>query len=450
MNRRHFLATPALALAQGRVRPNFVFILADDLGYGDLGCYGQQTIATPHIDRLAAGGLRFTQAYAGSTVCAPSRCALYTGKHTGHCTVRGNKRPELGLLPEEECIGSVLRRAGYRTAMFGKWGLGGPGNGSTPARRGFDEFFGYFDQLHAHNFYPEHLWDNENEVLLTDNWFDARKQYAPDLITDRAIEFLRRRHESPFALFLTLTLPHANNERGRAQGNGMEVPAGSQYEKRNWPAPERGFAAMLERLDGYVGRIVAALQQPGLESNTLVLFSSDNGPHREGGHDPDFFKSSGPLRGIKRDLYEGGIRVPFIARWPGKVPEGRTTGAVIAFWDVLPTLAELAGAAVPRGIDGHSFAAALRGEPYSPAAPLYWEFHEGGFLQAVRAGEWKGVRKNLGPLELYNLSKDPGEGSNVAAAHAEVVRRIEGIMHAARTESPHFPISRRGSSNTPF
>jgi arylsulfatase A-like enzyme len=453
VNRREFLAAPLLAYVQGAPKgqkPNLVFILADDLGYGDLGCYGQQQIATPNIDRLAKEGLKFTQAYAGSTVCAPSRCALMTGLHTGHCTVRGNKRPELGLKQGEETVGSLLRRAGYQAVMFGKWGLGGPGNGSTPTRRGFDEFYGYFDQLHAHNFYPEHIWDNENEIFLTANWFDAREQYVPDLVTDRITGFLKRKHDKRFVLFATYTVPHANNERGRTKGSGMEVPPGSKYEGRDWPAPERGFAGMMERLDGYVGRILDALRESGLDDNTLVIFTSDNGPHREGGHDPNFFKSSGPLRGIKRDLYEGGIRVPFLARWPGKIKAAQTTDAVISFWDVLPTFAELAGTSVPKGIDGRSFAPLLSGRPIPAPSHLYWEFHEGGFFQAVRVGNWKGVRKDLGPVELYDLATDLGETKDVSANHPAAVKRIEGIMKAARTDSRDFPITKTGSSNTPF
>jgi arylsulfatase A-like enzyme len=446
---------PAFAAAQtaavsGR-KPNIVFILADDLGYGDLGCYGQEQIATPNLDRMAREGLKFTQAYAGSTVCAPSRCALMTGKHTGHATVRGNKKPEVGLHEGEETIASVLRKAGYRTAMFGKWGLGGPGTGSTPTRRGFDEFFGYFDQQHAHNFYPEHLWDNENEVFLTDNWFGARKQYAPDLTTERALRFLRRQGDKPFLLFVTYTVPHANNELGRATGNGMEVPAGSRYSGRDWPAAEKGFAGMMERLDGYAGQIFETLREQKLDDNTLVIFSSDNGPHREGGHDPDFFRSRGPLRGIKRDLYEGGIRVPLIARWPGTITPGRTTDAAIAFWDLLPTFAELAGVKTPPVVDGRSVASVFRGGSLPPTSGFYWEFHEGGFAQAARIGDWKAVRRDVGkPLELYDLASDIGEKHDVAAAHPDQVRQMEEFLQTARVDNPAFPVRRGGSSNTPF
>ena len=444
-------ATLAAQTSANRSKPNLVFILADDLGYGDLGCYGQKRLATPNIDRMAAEGLKFNQAYAGSTVCAPSRCVLMTGKHLGHATVRGNKRPELGLAEGEETVASLLRKSGYRTAMFGKWGLGGPGTGSTPTRRGFDEFFGYFDQLHAHNFYPEHLWDNENEVFLTDNWFSGRKKYAPDLAADRTIEFLRRKHDKPFVLFVTLTMPHANNELGHATGDGMEVPPGSKYLKESWPAPERGFAAMMERIDGYVGRILSTIRDTGLENNTLVMFSSDNGPHREGGHNPDFFGSRGPLRGIKRDLYEGGIRVPFIARWPGRIGPDRTTESIVMFQDVMPTFAELAGMKAPSGIDGRSFASLFRGGSLPAPQYLYWEFHEAGFSQAVRMGNWKGVRTDVGkPVELYDLASDLGETRDIASSHPDVVKRIEDVMRTARVDNPNFPIRRGGSSNTPI
>ena len=454
MNRRDFLSLPAAALAAQTAanKPNIVFILADDLGYGDLSCYGQKKLSTPNIDKLAAEGLRFIQAYSGSTVCAPSRCVLMTGKHLGHATVRGNKRPELGLAEGEETVASLLRKSGYRTAMFGKWGLGGPGNRSTPNSKGFDEFYGYFDQLHAHNFYPEHLWDNENEVFLTENWFSAKKKYAPDVTTDKTVEFLRRKHDRPFLLFVTYTMPHANNELGHATGDGMEVPAGSKYlNEKTWPAPERGFAAMMERLDGYVGRILGTLREAGLDNNTLVMFSSDNGPHREGGHDPDYFQSRGPLRGIKRDLYEGGIRVPFLARWPGRIEPGRTTESIVMFQDVMPTFAELTGTKPPPRIDGRSFAQVFRGGSLPAPQYLYWEFHEGGFSQAVRMGNWKGVRRDTGkPIELYDLAADLGESRDIASAHPDVVKRIDEVMRIARVDNPNFPIRRGGSSNTPI
>lgn len=447
MNRREFLGTalaPGLASGAAAPPPNIVFLLADDLGYGDLGCYGQKRIRTPNIDGLALSGARFTQAYSGATVCAPSRCSLMTGKHGGHATVRGNARPEVGLRADEATLPGVLKRAGYRTAIFGKWGLGGPGTRSTPNQRGFDEFFGYLDQLHAHNCYPEHLWQDQNEFFLTANWFNRRKQYAPDLITDRALEFLGREHHQPFFLYLAYTLPHANNELGAMTGNGMEVPADAAYGSENWPEPEKGFARMVSRLDGYVGRVLEALKNAGRDQNTLVVFTSDNGPHREGGHSPDFFQSRGPLRGIKRDLYEGGIRVPFLARWPGRVRESAVSNEVLAFWDLLPTFAEVASAPAPASLDGASVLAALLGKPQKPHRPLYWEFHEGGFSQAVRMGDWKGVRPKLNaPVELYNLARDIGEREDVAARHPDIVERMAALMKSAHVESPEFPVGRK-------
>ena len=444
MNRREFLASSGAALLGAQTparKPNIVFILADDLGYGDLGCYGQQRIRTPNLDRMAAEGTRFTQAYAGSTVCAPSRCALMTGRHTGHATVRGNKRPELGLAKNEPTVAGVLREAGYRTALFGKWGLGGPGAGSVPNTCGFDEFYGYLDQLHAHTSYPEHLWDNQNEAFLTENWFGQRKSFSNDLFTRRALDFIGRQGDAPFFLYLAYTVPHANNELGRFQENGMEAPDEGPYAAESWKPVEKTFAASITRMDSDIGRILEAIRSQGLDGNTLVIFSSDNGPHREGNHDPDFFRSRGPLRGIKRDLYEGGVRVPAIARWPGMTPAGKTSDAVLAFWDFLPTAAELAGATPPRAIDGASFVPALTGKPSGAGRTLYWEFHEGGFHQAARRRNWKLVRQGREQkLELFDLAEDIGETRNLAADRPAVVRELEAQFRAARTDSPWFPV----------
>jgi arylsulfatase A-like enzyme len=450
MKRREFLALSAAAVSGGRRltsaaqtggRPNILFILADDLGYGDLGCYGQKRVRTPNLDRLASQGVRFTQAYAGSTVCAPSRCSLMTGLHTGHATVRGNKKPEVGLRASEPNAAALLKKAGYHTAIFGKWGLGGPGTGSVPNSRGFDRFFGYLDQQHAHNYYPEHLWNNQNEVFLTANWSDQRKEYAPDLFTARALDFLATPPGQPFFLYLTYTIPHANNELGRLKGNGMEVPDASEYAGQGWPEAEMNFAAMIGRMDRDVGRVLDALEQSRLARNTVVFFSSDNGPHREGGHDPDFFDSNGVLRGIKRDLYEGGIRVPLIARWPGRIPAGRSCDDVVAFWDFLPTAAELAGTSLPSGLDGTSFLPALLGKRQGAHSPLYWEFHEGGFAQAIRLGDWKGVRAGAGKeIELYDLTRDAGEQKNLAAQHRDIVQKIDSLMRTSRTDSVDFPV----------
>ncbi len=449
MNRREFLSVSAGALLAPPVqaaarRPNILFILADDLGYGDLGCYGQKLISTPNIDRLAAEGMRFTQAYAGSTVCAPSRCSLMTGFHSGHATVRGNKMPEVGLRAEETTVASLSKQAGYETAIFGKWGLGGPGTGSVPNTRGFDHFFGYLDQQHAHNYYPEHLWENQSEYFLTSNWFDQRKEYAPDLFTSRALDFLKRLRQKPFFMYLTYTIPHADNELGRLKGNGMEVPDVSAYAGRDWPDAEKNFAAMISRMDSDIGRIVEQLKQSGEDQNTIIMFASDNGPHKEGGHNPDFFQSRGPLRGIKRDLYEGGIRIPFIARWQGRFRAGSSSDQVIAFWDFLPTVAAITGVRSPAGLDGRSFMPALIGKPQPVHKPLYWEFHEGRFAQAIRMDDWKGVRLAPGlPIELYDLKSDISEKEDVASRHPEVVSRIGALMKSSRTESVDFPVKYR-------
>jgi len=344
-------------------QPNIIFILADDLGYGDLGCYGQQVIQTPNIDRMAAEGMLFTDAYAGSTVCAPSRCSLMTGLHTGHAYVRGNRESKpMGQLPLPEgtvTISTLLKSRGYQTGLIGKWGLGGPGSSGAPNNQGFDYFFGYLCQRHAHNYYPEFLFRNAERVPLANEVAGDRAdgagvatekvEYSHDLFVDEALQFVERHRYEPFFLYLALTIPHANNEAGRA---GMEVPSYGPYADADWPEPQKGHAAMITRMDGDVGRLLDKLKDLGIDGDTLVLFTSDNGPHREGGADPAFFHSSGPLRGIKRDLYEGGVRVPLIARWPGRVPAGSGTDHVCAFWDFLPTFCDLAGAIPPDDSDG--------------------------------------------------------------------------------------------------
>jgi len=314
INRRQFLemmgavaGDRSLAFAAQRSlrKPNIIFILADDLGYGDLGCYGQKQMATPNLDRLAQEGVRFTQAYAGSTVCAPSRCALMTGLHMGHARIRGNAR--FPLRPADLTVAELLKGAGYRTGLIGKWGLGEACSTGIPNAKGFDEWLGYLNQQHAHNYFPEFLWENQREVFLAGN-MGTRKQYSHDLFTDRALQFLQGHRDQPFFLYLAYTIPHANNELGRETGNGMDVPGDAPYSGKDWPQVERNFAAMVHRLDADVGKVLEQLKKLGLDEDTIVFFSSDNGPHREGGHDPDFFDSNGPLRGIKRDLYEGGIR----------------------------------------------------------------------------------------------------------------------------------------------
>jgi arylsulfatase A-like enzyme len=444
LNRREFLGTLAatgLKAKPAAKKPNIIFILADDLGYGDLGCYGQQRIATPNLDRLAAAGVRFTQAYAGSTVCAPSRCCLMTGMHTGHTRVRGNKGPELHLRPRDLTVAELLKRAGYRTGIFGKWALGGIGTTGHPMEKGFDEWFGFFSQTQAHNYYPELLLDGRRDYLLRGNRGGRKDEYAHDLITERALRFLDKGESEPFFLYLPYTIPHANNELGRETGNGMEVPSDGPYSSKDWPQPEKNFAAMVTRMDTDIGKIMAQLKASAVDENTIVFFSSDNGPHREGGHDPEFFHSRGPLRGIKRDLYEGGVRVPTLARWPGKIQPGTVSDQVWAFWDFLPTAAELAGVSPPSGIDGISMVASLGGKPQKNHEYLYWEFHERGFKQAARMGDWKAVRLGTKrPIELYNLKEDIGEKDDLAAEHPAVVAKMEDILKRARTESKEFPV----------
>jgi len=427
------LATGTLRAETPRRKPNIIFILADDLGYGDLGCYGQQKIRTPNLDRLAAEGLRFTQCYAGSTICAPSRCALMTGLHTGHTRLRGNDLKP--LLPEDVTVAEVLRAAGYTTGLVGKWGLGEPDTTGVPNRQGFDSFFGYLNQRHAHNYYPDYLWRNEEKVPLANavaNGVATKKiQYAQDLFAEEAIAFVERSKDKPFFLYYAVTIPHANNE---ARNAGMEVPSDEPYSARDWPQNEKNFAAMVTRLDTDIGRLMARLKELGLDDDTFVFFTSDNGPHHEGGHDPDFFDSSGPLRGIKRDLYEGGIRVPMIVRRPGVVPAGATSDHVWAFWDFLPTAADIAGAETPKGLDGLSVLPALGGEKAPEHKYLYWEYHERGDARAVQMGDWKAVRlARKGTTELYNLRDDLGETRDVATAHPDIVTRLEAVMQSAHT-----------------
>jgi len=428
-----FAAVGATTAAAQSARPNIVWIMADDLGYGDLGCYGQQVIRTPHIDQLAAEGLRFTQCYAGSTVCAPSRCALMTGRHTGHARVRSNSL--IPLRPEDRTIAELLKAQGYVTGMFGKWGLGEPDTTGIPNRKGFDEWFGYLNQHHAHNYYPDYLWRNQQRVeldnVVRDNVATQRKTYSADLFTHEALAFLDRHQREPFFLYLPFTLPHANNEAGK---QGMEVPSDAPYANETWPQPQKNHAAMITYLDTQIGKVLAKLAELKLDDNTIVFFTSDNGPHREGGADPDFFHSSGPLRGFKRSLHDGGIRVPMIVRWPGHVAAGKTSDFVWAFWDALPTLAELAGGPVPTEVDGLSIVPMLVGEqtagrPQPAHDFLYWEFHEGGFSQAVRFGKWKAIRpKQSETIELYDLDTDLNEARNVAAEFPAVVEQARRIM----------------------
>jgi arylsulfatase A-like enzyme len=432
-------------------RPNIIVILADDLGYGDLGCHGQARIKTPNLDKMAAEGMRFTQAYSGSTVCAPSRCALMTGLHTGHAFIRGNS--DLALRAADVTIAETLQGAGYYTALIGKWGLGNEGSTGVPNRQGFNEYLGYLDQVHAHDYYTDHLRrydpvnDYEGRIEFPENAGGNKAVYSHDMFTKAALAFVKIRKPDalnknrPFFLYLAYTIPHANNEEGTRTGNGMETPSLEPYSLEPWPAPEKGKAAMITRLDADIGRLFERLKESGIDQNTLVLFTSDNGPHKEGGVNPQFFKSSGPLQGIKRELYEGGIRVPMIARWPARVKAGQVCDIPYANWDIPITLAQAAAVTNAPAGDGVSFLPTLLdGSSTNRHEHLYWEFHEGGFFQAVRAGDWKAIRKNGKPLELYDLAKDLGETNNVAGKNPDVIARMEKHLTQARVESPEWPV----------
>lgn len=442
-------------------RPNVLLIQADDLGYGDLSAYGQSRFETPALDRLAREGIRFTQYYAGSTVCAPSRTALMTGLHTGHAWIRGNGALATGgdtpLRPEDVTIAEVLKGAGYRTAVIGKWGLGQPGTTGQPDQQGFDYAFGFLDHRHAHRQYTDHLYRNGVRVAV-----DLDRDYVNDLFTRETAAFIERDDPRPFFAYLNYTVPHAElrapddaivpfqqrfsekpftNAAADGRLTGARPDAAS-LGYRSQPQPNAAYAAMITRMDRDIGLLADLIDRRGIGRQTLILFISDNGPHREGGADPMFFKSAGGLRGIKRDLYEGGIRVPMIARWTGAIPAGRVSDHVWAHWDVLPTLAEFAGLEPPARLDGMSMARALRGQSQATHDFLYWEFHERGFQQAVRMGRWKAVRLKAGaPLELYDLEHDPYEQHDVATANGTVVATIEKYLASARTESAGWPVS---------
>ena len=442
--------------------PNIIYFIADDLGYGDLSCLGQEKFNTPNIDRLASEGMLFTQHYSGSTVCAPSRSALMTGQHTGHTPIRGNRsvQPE-GQWPIEDktfTLAELLKQKGYVTGGFGKWGLGGPGTEGDPVFQGFDVFFGYNCQVKAHNYYPRHLWDNLEKVILHENEGINEGIYGPNLIHEKALEFIESNKDQPFFLFYPNVIPHAElfapeeymkmfrgkflpekEYQGYDEGPKFrDGPYGSQ------PEPHAAFAAMITLLDHQVGEVIDKIAELGLSENTLVIFTSDNGPHLEGGADPDYFNSNGIYTGYKRDLYEGGIRVPTIARWPGKIAANSQTNHLSAFWDVYPTLAELTGQEIHDSVDGISFLPTLLGkEGQQEHEYLYWEFHEKNGRQAIRKGDWKLVRYDVfSPekmtTELYNIAEDPAETRNVAEKNQDIAEELLHLMKGARTESPVF------------
>ncbi len=459
-------AAPAAGGAAGS-RPNVILILCDDLGYGDLGCYGQKKNKTPHIDALAQEGMLFTDHYSGSTVCAPSRSVLMTGQHTGHTPVRGNgargRRPDgsdpRALELNTYTIPKMFKAAGYQNGMFGKWGLGSQEDSGNALQQGFDAFYGYYSQSHAHTYYPMYLWENDTKVEMDG------LTYSHDVIWGKGIEFIRGCAEAkmPFFCYYSITVPHASmsapaalHEKwrkvypefdkvvGRYGGEGM----GKDSEVIN---PIAGFAAMIENLDLQVGALMAELKKLGIERSTLVIFTSDNGAHHEGGHDPEFWDSNGPLRGLKRSLTDGGIRTPMLMRWPAVIQPGRRTAHISAFWDFLPTLAELAGQRVPDGaeIDGISMLPLMTGDEQQQREHpvLYWAFNEQGAKQAVRAGQWKLIRyrdntNGAHEIHLYNLEKDIGEENNLADKFPEVVAQCIKLMDEQHRESPYYPVEK--------
>jgi arylsulfatase A-like enzyme len=445
-----------LLAADPSIKPNLIWIMADDLGYGDLGCYGQQVIATPNLDQMAREGLRFTHFYAGATVCAPSRSVLMTGLHHGHTRVRGNagKKNAIAqaLRPDDVTVAKVLQQAGYRTALVGKWGLGDVGDSETglPRKQGFDEFFGYLNQSHAHNHFPAFLWRNENKVSLPnivtpigDNgagYATDAKVFADDLFADEAIRFVTENKSKSFYLYWSMVIPHANNERTRELKNGAQVLDFGPYADKDWPEQDKGQAAMITRLDGYVGRMLKTLREQGLAENTVVLFTSDNGPHNESNHSLKRFNPSGPYTGIKRSLTDGGIRVPMIAWWPSRIEPNTQTDHVAYFGDWMATASELSGVPAIAGLDSVSFVPTLmrKSSDQKQHDFLYWEFHEGGFKQAaLYQGRWKGIRKGSAdaPLLLYDQSTDIAESKNVANEYPEIAARISDYLKTARTES---------------
>jgi arylsulfatase A-like enzyme len=437
---------------------NIILINADDLGYGDLGCYGQKVVATPNLDRMAREGMRFTQFYAGSTVCAPSRSVLMTGLHTGHTPVRGNGSKQQQTLPDSSLtIAEICRDSNYRTALIGKWGLGEEDTEGHPLRQGFDFFYGYLNQVHAHNHYPEFLWRNTTREKLPNVVKKPPKQpeslggmaiekrvFANQRFVEESVEFLKQNKDDPFFLYLALALPHANNEARAMSGNGSESPNISRFKDKPWNEPSRGFAAMISDLDESVGTVLETLRTLGVANRTLVLFTSDNGPHQEAGHDLSLFQSSGNLRGTKRALYEGGIRVPLIAWLPGSIQEGQVSAHIGYQADILPTIADSIGAKIPENLDGLSLWPTLNSHPENQREHkyLYWEFYEQGSRQAVRFGAWKAIREPMltGPIQLYHLTEDESERVDVAGQNPKVVAEALTYINQAHQPSERWKV----------
>lgn len=437
----YVLCIASLSLAEDAPRPNIIFIMADDLGYGDLGCYGQRLIRTPNIDRLAAEGVRFTQAYAGAPVCAPSRAVLMTGLHNGHTPVRDNvPHYQTYLQARDVTVAELLKQAGYRTGGVGKWSLGDAGTVGRATNQGFDMWLGYLNQDHAHYYFTEYLDDGDGRLELRGN-SQSRKLYSHDLLTERALEFVDdcQDDERPFFLYVAYTLPHFSSED--EDPDGLAVPSTEPYSDRDWDRRAKKYAAMIDMLDRDVGRITRLVDNCGLKNETLIVFTSDNGGHATVA---ERFNTSGPLCGFKRDLTEGGIRVPFIARWPGTIPANRTSHEVVAFQDMLPTFVALAGATPPGRIDGVSIVSALKGGNLDSSRQyLYWDYGHcrSRYDQAVRWKHWKGIRLGRGgKIQLYNLETDIGESQDVADRHPDVIRQIACFMATAATPSDRYPI----------
>jgi len=431
-------------LGQGsEKKPNIIFIMADDLGYADLGCYGQKQILTPNIDQLAKEGTRYTQVYAGATVCAPSRSCLMTGTHGGNTRVRDNLPHGVFLQPDDVTVAEVLKKAGYKTAGIGKWSLGNPGSWGVPIYQGFDEYFGQLNQDQAHFYYPDYLWDNDKVMLLKGNRGGKKGEYTHDLFTERALDIINRNKQNNFFLYLAYTIPHYSDYSHNSPLSQV-VPSDEPYTDKDWPQVEKNYAAMVTRMDKDVGSIMSLLKELGIDDNTIVFFTSDNGPCDCCSHQIEFFESNGDLRGVKRDMYEGGIRIPMIVRWPGQVPVGRVSETIWAFWDFLPTVEDLAGLPISKNINGISYLNELLGKPQTEEHEyFYWDYGHvrDTYMQAVRFGKWKGINMGVNaPFELYDLSTDIGEINNVAEANPDIVTQIKAKMEEAYVASEDYPI----------
>ena len=439
-----FLLIQSLAFSLGSTKPNVIFIMADDLGYGDLGCFGGEKISTPNVDQLAREGARFTQFYSGSPVCAPARCVLMTGLHAGHARIRNNSPREggeleqfgegsrrLSLIGNEPTLASVLKKGGYATGISGKWGIGEPTSQATPTQMGFDEWLGYLNQNHAPYYYTDFLWRNQEKMPIPENQNENREVYSNDLMRDFALDFIRDQRGGSFFLYLPFTIPHAL----------MEVPSLGEYAGRDWPEDAKIYAAMVSRLDGYVGDIVAELERLGLTKDTLVFFTSDNGA--VGNDRTAFFESTAGMRGSKGTVYEGGLRVPLVAKWPGKVEAGGTNNTPWMFVDILPTLASLSGAPLPEYLDGVSLLPTILGKQQDDLSErfLYWEYPRRRLWQAGRKGKWKAVRYGIdGGMELYDLESDPQEDRDVSSLHPELVLEFDKWFKTEHIPSPHWPV----------